>query len=384
MINKIYLLELKIKQDVIIMKIIGPCAGIGSRLKPFTLAKPKAFMHVAGKTVLEHILDKFSETFDPTTELILIVGYKKRQIIHFVKEKYEDKFKLHFVEQIPRGYNEEDIPYFWGLGEAIYLTKDFFPKIQFDNKEEDKREGALIFLADMIPIVEYSYLMYRYFESNVDGIITVWKVPKEEASSYGVVKVDENYIIKELVEKPKKFVSDLAIGGFYAFSNTLMHALFTHLKKYLDKRTEQSKEIYLTESLQDLINDGFKISAVVLKNGILDFGRPSELLIGNKYLLEHEHIKKEDFKELNITFEYSFMKNPVHIGRDSKIINCVIGPHVSIGNNCFLKNCIIKNSVIEHNTRLQKVITENSIIGSNVEIKDLIKDNLIVGDRSIY
>ena len=46
------------------MKIIGPCAGIGSRLRPFTLSKPKAFITVAGKTVLEHILDRFSDTFE--------------------------------------------------------------------------------------------------------------------------------------------------------------------------------------------------------------------------------------------------------------------------------------------------------------------------------
>ena len=52
------------------MKIIGPCAGIGSRLRPFTLSKPKAFINVAGKTVLEHILNKVSDTFDTNTELI--------------------------------------------------------------------------------------------------------------------------------------------------------------------------------------------------------------------------------------------------------------------------------------------------------------------------
>ena len=46
-----------------------------------------------------------------------------------------------------------------------------------DNHELDKREGALIFLGDMIPIDDYSYLLYRYYESDVDGIITVLDVP---------------------------------------------------------------------------------------------------------------------------------------------------------------------------------------------------------------
>jgi glucose-1-phosphate thymidylyltransferase len=97
------------------MKIIGPIAGTGKRLKPFTLSKPKAFLSIAGKTVLDHILIKFSNTFDSDTELILIVGYKKRQIMEYIEKHYGDKFKLKFIEQIPRGY-EEGIPYYWGLG----------------------------------------------------------------------------------------------------------------------------------------------------------------------------------------------------------------------------------------------------------------------------
>ena len=365
------------------MKIIGPIAGIGTRLRPFTLSKPKAFLTVAGKTVLDHILLKFTNTFDSDTELILIVGYKKQQIMEYIRNNYKTKFKLTFIEQIPRGYNE-GIPFYWGLGEAVYLANSRFPKIRSESLEEDKREGSLIFLGDMIPIDEYSYLMYKYWESDVDGIITVMKVPKENAKSYGVVKVDENNLIQELIEKPKEFVSDLAIAGLYSFSNTATHALFKNLKKEIDQRNEQSKEIYMTESLQGLVNQGFKIAAVELKRGILDFGRPSELLNGNKYLLQQNSIKAEDFYELNITVEKSFIKNPIFVGRNSKIINSVIGPYVSIGDDSYVKNCILKNCVIEKSTQLRSIISKNSIIGSDVAVENIAKDNLIIGDKSIY
>ena len=365
------------------MKIIGPCAGIGSRLRPFTLSKPKAFINVAGKTVLEHILNKFGDTFDSDTELILVVGYKKRQITEFVKQKYSDKFKLTFIEQEPRGYND-DIPFYWGLGEAVYLTNTSFKDDTYPNKEANKRNGSLIFLADMIPIEEYSYLMYRYYESNVDGIITVMEVPEEDASSYGVVVVDENSLIQKLIEKPKNFVSNLAIAGIYVFSNSATKALFEIVKKYLDKRTEDSKEIYLTESLQDLINSGFKIAAINLKKGILDFGRPSEVLKGNKYLLEQQSVKVDEFKEFNITSEKSYIKYPVYIGENSKIINSVVGPFVSIGDDSVIENCILENCVIERSTNLKNVISEKSIIGSNVKVENISKNNLIIGDKSIY
>ena len=363
------------------MKIIGPIAGIGSRLKPFTLSKPKAFLTVAGKTVLDHILEKFSNTFDPNTELILIVGYKKRQIINYVKKNYADKFKLTFIEQIPRGYSN-NIPFYWGLGEAVYLSNIRFKKQHFETKEQDKREGALIFLGDMIPIDEYSYFMYRYFESDIDGIITVMEVPNEEASSYGVVTVDENSIIQSLVEKPKEFISNLAIAGPYAFSNSATIALFENIKYYLDQKSDTTKEIYLTQSLQDLVDKGFRIAAVKLKKGILDFGRPSELLNGNRYLLTQNSVKKEDFPELNITVDKSFLKNPVFIGENTKIINCVIGPYVSIGENSNIENCILENSVIERRAQLNNIITKNSIIGSDVMVENISKDYLIIGDKS--
>ena len=74
----------------------------------------------------------------------------------------------------------------------------------------------------------------------------------------------------------------------------------------------------------------------------------------------------------------------MHIGNNTRILNSVIGPHVSIGCDCFIRNCIIGNSVIEKHTSLENVITYNSIIGSNVSIESISKDNLIIGDRSIY
>ncbi|MFW9826159.1 MAG: sugar phosphate nucleotidyltransferase [Candidatus Thorarchaeota archaeon] len=365
------------------MKIIGPIAGTGSRLRPFTLSKPKAFLTVAGKTVLDHILLKFINTFEEDTELILIVGYKKRQIMEHIKQHYSDKFILTFIEQIPRGY-EEGIPYYWGLGEAIYLASTRFKKITSNNEKDDKKEGCFIFLGDMLPLDEYSYLMYKYWESDVDGIITVMKVPDEDAQSYGVVVVDENNLIKELVEKPKEFISNLAIAGPYCFSNTATLALFKNLKKYLDQRTKASKEVYMTDSLQDLVNQGFKIASVELKQGILDFGRPSELLKGNKYLLEQNSSRIDDFLSYNITIERSFLKNPYCIGKNTKIINSVIGPYVSIGADSHIENCILENSVIETKAYLSNIISKRSIIGNNVKIENISKDNLIIGDKSVY
>jgi glucose-1-phosphate thymidylyltransferase len=236
----------------------------------------------------------------------------------------------------------------------------------------------------MLPLEEYSYLMYKYWESNVDGIITVMKVSKENASAYGIVVVDKNHIIKKLVEKPKDFLSNLAIAGPYLFSNTATFAFFKNLKKYLDQRTAESSEIYITDSLQDLVDQGFKIAAVELKQENLDFGRPSELLKGSRFLLEQNSTRFDDFQRLDIMVERSFLKNPIFIGRNTKIINSVIGPHVSIGDSSHIENCILQDCVIETRAHLNNIISQKSIIGNNVKVENISKDNLIIGDKSVY
>ncbi|TFF63398.1 MAG: hypothetical protein EU521_01905, partial [Promethearchaeota archaeon] len=122
---------------------------------------------------------------------------------------------------------------------------------------------------------------------------------------------------------------------------------------------------------------------VELKQGILDFGRPSELLRGNKYLLEQDSMKSEEFQLHNIQVDRSKIINPVHIGKNTKIINSVIGPNVSIGRNSIIENSILENCVIERDVQFKNIITESSIIGSNVRIENITKENLIIGDKSV-
>ena len=85
-----------------------------------------------------------------------------------------------------------------------------------------------------------------------------------------------------------------------------------------------------------------------------------------------------------LLYEKSYIKNPVYIGENSKILNSVVGPFVSIGSDSVIENCILENCVIESNVILKEVITEKSIIGSHVRVENISKNHLIIGDKSIY
>jgi len=397
------------------MKIIGPMAGIGVRLRPFTYSKPKGFLKIAGKRVIDHILDLLIQTDKKKSELLLILGYQTRAIKKYTSGKYGEIFKISYENQEPKGY-VGDLPFFGGLGEAVSISEKWYSEKIKSYESDDPEDYAVIFLSDMIPIDGYSGIFNRLrnFEienpqknnladdfkddsellksnklklptvsnDDIDGVIGVIKVPSERTSSYGIVKIDEKTgLIKKLVEKPKKFISNYAIAGVYAFKPKAMKSLYHNLEIEVKKHKNENSEAELTPAIQALVKKGFKIAAHVFGGNekVLDFGNPETLLEGNKFLLKNF---EDEFGGPIKNISNSSLCSPSFIGENVEITDCIIGPFVSIGNSCVLKECILKNCVIGESCILEKIITENSIIGDYVVMDNLIKKNLIIGDRS--
>ncbi|MHA1339662.1 MAG: sugar phosphate nucleotidyltransferase [Promethearchaeota archaeon] len=394
------------------MKIIGPMAGVGARLRPFTYSKPKGLLKVAGKRVIDHILDLFLNFSSKSTDVLIITGYRNRTIEKHLEERYRRYFNLEFIIQNPKGYRG-DMPYYGGLGEAIYISKNWYESRIKSYDSKDPNDIAIIFLSDMVPLDGFEEIfgilsgkatknnqsenLADDFKDNnleakkeniitksnymeIDGIIGVMKVPKERASSYGILIVDEKTgLIKKMVEKPKEFISNIAIAGVYAFKPKAMEKMYYFLEKEVERCKNSEKEAQFTPALQNLVKDGFKLTIYEFRKGILDFGNPETLLEGNQFLLkQQDNVLGGPINSVN----NSVLISPSYIGKNVVIKNCVVGPYCSIGDNCILKNCIIKNCVIGDECNLDKIITSNSIIGDFVIMDDLIKDNLIIGDNS--
>ena len=352
------------------MLLICPIAGTGRRLQPFTYSKPKAFLKVAGKRLIDHVLDKLKISFPKGTNICFIVGYKKRQITEYLKKNHSDYFNLHFLEQIPLGY-EADTPFFSGLGDAILLTKDF-----------TENDDCFIFLSDRLPMEDYSQILLNFHRDICDGVINVKQVDNPEY--YGVIELDENEIVKNIVEKPKKPKSNYAVSGAYLFGMSITPRLFELLEEQNKIPLENGQEHTITSVIQQLIEEGFKFKINEMKREILDFGRPESLLAGNRLLLSETKIQDPTYEKLiqsgNIID--SKIVPPVFLGKEIKIIDSVIGPNVSIGDKVILKKCILSNCVIGDGANLKKIISSESIIGDYSTLEDLIKKSITIGDSS--
>jgi len=352
------------------MWLIMPIAGIGRRLQPFTYSKPKAFLKVAGKRLIDHLLIKLQKAFPKGTNICFIVGYKKRQMKEYLIKNHSEYFNLEFVVQKPLGYSAET-PYFSGLGDAVLLAKKYA-----------ENDDLFIILSDRLPIEDYSQILLNYHQDICDGVLNVKRVEKPQF--YGVVEIDHNGFINSIVEKPEKPKSNYAVSGAYMFGMSVTPRLFEFLEEQNKIKIENGNEHQITPIIQHLIDDGFKFKINEMKGEILDFGRPESLIEGNRHLLSEIKIEDPLYEKLyqsgNIVD--SKIVPPVFLGENVKISNSVIGPNVSFGNDIVVDKCIISESVIGDGVKLTKIISSFSIIGDYSILEDLIKKNITIGDSS--
>ena len=354
------------------MLLICPIAGVGKRLQPFTYSKPKAFLKVAGKRLIDHNLIKLKRAFPKGTNICFIVGYKKRQITEYLTQTYGDYFNIFFVKQSPLGYSG-DVPYFSGLGDAILLAKSYV-----------KNDDCFIVLSDRLPMEEYTNILLNYHKEDCDGIFNIKNV--DNPQFYGVVLLDEEKKhITKIVEKPKEFISNYAVSGAYILGKSILPQIFDLLEEQSKIKLENGQEHQMAPVLQKLIENGARFKIYEAKGEILDFGRPEGLLEGHRHLLTEIKIQDPLYEDLHQSGNIvdSKIVPPVIIGENVKISNSVIGPNVSVGDDVVIDKCVIKESVIGDGASLKKIISSDSIIGDYTILEDLIKKCITIGDNSV-
>lgn len=293
------------------MKAIIPVAGYGTRLKPHTERYQKTLLPIAGKPALDFILEPLFES--GINEIVFIVGHLKEQVIDHMR-KYDGKFS--FIEQKER----------LGLGHAVLTGL----------KNTD--EPVLVQLGDTIFNVDYNQ-----FCSSTDNVIGVIEV--DDPSRFGVVELKDDKIVN-FYEKHPNPPSNLAISGLYYFTNE--GRLKSAIEELIKRDIKINNEYQITDALQIMVKQGEDFSVFPTPN-YYDVGVPEALLYSNRKLLSSNH---QDFPTSKII-------EPVFIGNNCIIDNSIIGPNVTIMNNCRINSSKIENSIIlEHSN-----ISDKQIIG---------------------
>ncbi|MBE0522546.1 MAG: NTP transferase domain-containing protein [Candidatus Methanoperedenaceae archaeon] len=313
------------------MKAVILAAGEGLRCRPLTLTRSKVMLPVAGKPLLEHIINALAE--NGIKEIILVVGYKKERIMDYFGEGKDLGVTI--------SYSYQDIQL--GTAHAVKQVKELVAG-DFLVINGDNIVGAGT-ISDLL--------------SGRKGDVTLLAVEREDTSGYGVI-ISENGIVREILEKPKEVVSHTVNAGIYVFPDWI----FDEIEK---TPLSESGEYAITDTIQQMIKKGKSIGLVTSSSMWIDAVHSWDLLKANAIMLEGQE------KELKGTVEKgATIKGNVVVGENSLIrAGCYIVGPVSIGKNCDIG----PNAVILPSTS----IGNNTTIGSSVEIQN----SIIIYDVSI-
>ena len=318
------------------MKIIVPMAGIGSRLRPHTLTIPKPLTVIAGKPIVQRLVEDITSVVNqPIEEIAFIIGPAAKGFPANTKDKL-----LAIAKELgAKGsvYVQEEA---LGTAHAIYCAK------------ESLTGPCVVAFADTLFKADFT------LDANADGAIWVKRV--EDPSAFGVVKMKDG-IITDFVEKPKEFVSDLAIIGIYYFKDG--DKVREEIKHLIDNDIRPSGEFQLTEVLEALKTQGAKFVPGKVDTW-MDCGKKDPTVDTNKQVLGFEQTNGKNLVSNDVVLENSEIIQPCFVGKKVVLKNTKIGPFVSIGSNSVVENSTIENSLIQSNVQISNASLENAMIGN--------------------
>jgi glucose-1-phosphate thymidylyltransferase len=226
------------------MKAVILAAGKGTRLRPLTEDKPKVLVEVENKPLIEYAFDSLIDI--GVSEFVVVVGYKKEQIM----ERYDDEY-----EGIPITYTHQRDQL--GLAHAVLTAEPYVD------------DDFMLMLGDNIFEANLGDVINRQAEERADAAFLVEEVPWEDASRYGVCDTNEYGEITRVVEKPDDPPSNLVMTGFYTFTPAIFHAC--HLVQPSDRG-----EYELPDAIDLLIQSGRTIDAIRMDGWRIDVGYPED------------------------------------------------------------------------------------------------------------
>jgi len=317
-------------------------------LRPHTLTVPKPLIPVAGKPIVQRLAEKLMEMCPKKVENIgFIIG-------DFGEETEKQLLEIADTLGAKGHIYHQDKPL--GTAHAILCAKPLL------------NGNTLIAFADTLFDADYK------FDVEQDGIIVVQQV--KDPSAFGVVQLDDEGYINNFVEKPDTFVSDLAIIGIYYFKDGGF--LNNELQYLLDNDIKDRGEFQLTNALENMKQKGTKFATGQV-NEWLDCGNKNATVYTNQRILELVNTQEKLMAE--VTTNNAVIIDPCFIAENVTLTNSVVGPHVSIGANTVVENCIIKNTIIQSNTQVKNKVLENSMLGNNVIASGSVEE-LSIGDYS--
>jgi glucose-1-phosphate thymidylyltransferase len=330
------------------MNVIIPMAGMGKRLRPHTLTTPKPLLPIAGKPIVQRLVED-------------IVGLSHASVerIGYVIGRFGEEAEQHLL----------DVAHTLGAKGSIHY--------------QDEPMGtahAILCAAELLdgPVtVAFADTLFRAdfaLDTQSDGVLWVQQI--QDPRQFGVVIVNDKGVITEFAEKPKEFVSDLAMIGIYYFKDG--QSLRNELQYLVDNGIMNSGEYQLPDALRRMVNKGAQFTPGKVSDW-MDCGNKDAMVDTNRKVLKY--IKDSLATPASATIEHSQISPLSKIGEGCVIRNSEIGPGVTLGDHVHVEDCTLQDCIVLEGSKIQRSVISNSMIGRYAQVSDY-KGELSLGDYS--
>ena len=328
------------------MNIIIPMAGMGKRLRPHTLTIPKPLIPVAGKPIVQHLVEDIAALIpDKLEEIVFVTGRFGQEVENHLLEVAKSlgaKGKI--------AYQDEAL----GTAHAIWCAK------------EALKGKTIVAFADTLFRADFK------LDETKDGVLWVKQI--DDPSAFGVVKLNDEGVIVDFVEKPQTFVSDLAMIGIYYFKRG--EDLAAEIKYLMDNDIKNGGEYQLPDALRRMTEKGYKFGPGKVDEW-MDCGNPAATIDTNERILHWKYPESQISKSAAI--KNTVIINPCFIGDDAIITDSVVGPYVSVGAGTKIESSRISRSIIQENSKVGNFVLADSMIGNFANLQNK-PQALSVGD----
>ncbi len=318
------------------MRIIVPMAGMGKRMRPHTLTVPKPLIKVAGKPIVQRLVEELAALCtEPIEEVAYIVGQFGEAVeaeLIAIAERLGATGSIH--------YQDEAL----GTAHAILCAKTAL------------KGKVIVAFADTL------FKAQLKLDDTVDGVLWVKQLSNPE--QFGVVQLNSAGHIINFIEKPKTFVSDLAMIGIYYFKDGAV--LADELQYLIDHNIIKGNEYQLPDALKNMTEKGMKFVPGTVDDW-MDCGNKNATVETNTRILSY-HANDKNLVADNVKNENSIIIEPCYIGENVTLRNCIVGPHAAIGAGSTITNSIVSTSIIQENSTITNANITNSMLGQSTEV----------------
>jgi glucose-1-phosphate thymidylyltransferase len=330
------------------MKGLILSGGRGTRLQPFTHTRAKQLMPIGNKANLDYAVEDLTRA--GITDIGVVISPETGEEVkkHLLAANLGAQFT--FIVQDTPG----------GLAHAVRIARDYLSDSPF-----------VMYLGDNLLDGGINHLLEPFKAGQAEACILLTKVPNP--SSFGVAVLEHGRVVR-LVEKPKEFLSDLALVGVYLFT-PVIHDVIANLKP------SARGELEITDAIQGLVDRGLRVHAEQVRGWWKDTGRPEDLLDANRLILsrlerdvqgsvENSSLTGEIFVHATASIKNSKIRGPVSIAAGVVIEDSYVGPYTSLGENVRVISSQVEYSILINGASLEKLPqrVDSSILGRGANV----------------